>query len=243
MLAGVLTNSVFGIIRGVLLGALVAAAGGGLAGYTATSISTYNWLTQGLLGPISIWTTNELAARVRSGDIAVDLARPVNLQFTGLAQDVGMACASFVPRTVPTVLIGAALFGIALPTTPLPWLLGLVSLAMALVLSYLCRFAVQLLAFWLVEIRGVLTLYQALSGLFAGLVVPLYLMPDWLKLLTLATPFPAMLQFPVDILSGYATGPDILPRLAAQLGWVLAIGLLGQHLLRAGARRLVTQGG
>lgn len=243
MVAGVLTNSVFGAIRGVVLGALVLASGGAVAGYTATTISTYNWLTQGLLGPVNVWGDGELAERVRTGDIAVDLARPVDLQLTGLAYDLGMACAAFLPRTLPTVLVGALTFGIALPRTPTPWLLGLVSLALALALSYLCRFAVQLIAFWLVDIRGVLTLYQALSGLLAGLVVPIALMPDWLAGIALATPFPGMLQFPVDILSGYADLAGSLQRIAAQAGWILGIGLLGRVLLRAGSTRLVIQGG
>lgn len=243
MLAGVLANSVFGAIRGAILAATITASGGTLAGYTGSSLSTYNWLTQGLLGPLSLWGSTEVSERVRTGDIAIDLARPLDLQLGHLAQDLGRALASVLPRTIPTVLIGALTFGIALPATPLPWLLGLLSISFALVLSYLARFVLQVTSFWLVDARGLQTLYMVASGFFAGLVVPIHIMPSWLQTLAYATPFPAMMQFPVDILSGYVAGPDAGGRLLAQVGWLAVLFVLGRVMLRAGQRRLVVQGG
>ena len=53
MVAGLLTNVVFGFIRASILFAALDSAGGTLAGYDQGSISAYVWLSQGLLGAIS----------------------------------------------------------------------------------------------------------------------------------------------------------------------------------------------
>lgn len=241
--AGIVANVTFGYIRGAVLVAIAGAGAVAAAGYSPGGLQTYNWLTQSAIGALAIWGTSEVSDRVRSGDIAVDLARPLDLMTTFLAQDLGRAGASALLRGLPTLAVGALTVGLTLPTTALPWMAGLLGILLALVISFLARFALQLISFWVVEIRGIQTLYMVISGFFAGLVFPLALMPDWLHTAALLTPFPSMLQFPVDILSGRATGADIWWLLAQQLGWLVALVVLVRIALAAGTRRLVVQGG
>lgn len=241
--AGIVANVTFGYIRGAVLVAIAGVGAVAAAGYSPGGLQTYNWLTQSAIGALAIWGTSEVSDRVRSGDIAVDLARPLDLMTTFLAQDLGRAGASALLRGLPTLAVGALTVGLTLPTTALPWMAGLFGILLALVISFLARFALQLISFWVVEIRGIQTLYMVISGFFAGLVFPLALMPDWLHTAALLTPFPSMLQFPVDILSGRATGADIWWLLAQQLGWLVALVVLGRIALAAGTRRLVVQGG
>ena len=89
--AGAVTNSVFGLLRAAITVAAVGAAGGTIAGYSALGVATYTWLTQALIAPINVGVLGELAERVRTGDIAVDLARPVDVQLSWLATDLGRA--------------------------------------------------------------------------------------------------------------------------------------------------------
>ena len=106
-----------------------------------------------------------------------------------------------------------------------------------------CRFAVNLTAFWLVEIRGVVMFYVLVSGLLGGHLIPIHLFPDWLRDLAYATPFPAMVQTPIDLMTGQATGLRALGLVAAQLAWAGGL-LVGGRLVLAGAtRKLVVQGG
>jgi hypothetical protein len=41
---------------------------------------TYVWITQGLLMPVAIFGWYELALRIRTGDVAIDLVRPLDVQ-------------------------------------------------------------------------------------------------------------------------------------------------------------------
>jgi ABC-2 type transport system permease protein len=84
---------------------------------------------------------------------------------------------------------------------------------------------------------------MVVAGFLAGLFVPLWLFPAWLQGIALATPFPAMLMFPTDILSGRTTGPGALGLVGAQLVWLTAVVGVGQLMTRSGRRHLEVQGG
>lgn len=241
--AGTFTNSVFGLLKANIYTAAVAAAGSRLAGYDAEAGITFAWLTQALIAPVYMFSWNELALRVRSGDIAIDLARPVDLQLSWLATDLGRAAYVLLPRGLPPLLVAAAVTGLSLPGTPLPYLLGAVSVLLAVALSFFCRFAVNLCAFWLVEIRGLLTLYLTAAGFLSGLMLPVPWFPGWLLTLARLTPFPSMLQYPVDLITGRVTGSAAVGHLASQLAWLVATLLLGRWMLARATRRLVVQGG
>lgn len=243
LIAGTFTNSVFGLLKANIYVAAVASAGSTLAGYDARSSITFAWLTQALIAPVNLFAWTELAQRVRTGDVAIDLTRPVDLQLSLLAADLGRAAFVLLPRGLPPLLVAAAITGLALPGTALPYLLGLVSVVLAVALSFCCRFALNLVAFWLVEIRGVVTLYITASNFLSGLMLPVAWFPDWLRLLATATPFPSFIQYPVDLLTGRVTGWAAVGHLGQQVGWLLATALLGRWLLARATRRLVVQGG
>lgn len=243
MLAGLVTNVVFGFIRSAILFAAIDSAGGQLAGYTSSSISAYVWLSQGLLGAIMVNGSSDISERIRTGDIAVDFTRPLDVQLSYYATDLGRAAYTLIPRGVPSVLVGALTVGLVLPSTALPYLLGMVSIVLAVSLSFLCRYVVNLSGFWLVETRGVRTFFQVASGFLCGLYVPVHIFPGWLATLAAATPFPSILQAPIDVISGRVIGPDAVRVLAVQLAWVAGIAALGQVVTQAGRRKLEVQGG
>lgn len=245
MFAGLFTNVVFGFIRSAILLAAVASSGGYLAGYDAGSLSAYVWVSQGLLGAVVLGMgTSELRDRIRTGDIAVDLARPVDVQLGYTAADLGRAVYTFIPRGLPSVLVGALTVGLVLPTTPLPYLLGLVSIVLAVALSFLTRFlVVDLPGFWLTETRGLTSTYSVIATFLAGLYVPVHMFPDWLATLAAWTPFPSMLQVPVDVVTGRVTGAASFAEVGVQAAWTLGILLAGRVVMSAATRRLVVQGG
>jgi ABC-2 type transport system permease protein len=243
MLAGLVTNVVFGFIRAAILFAAIRSAGGSLGGYTTGTISSYVWLSQGLIGAVEVSGRAEIGDRVRTGDVAIDFTRPVDLQTWHLAEDLGRAAYTLIPRGVPSVLIGALTVGLILPTSVLPYLLGIVSIIAGVALSFYGRYAVNILGFWLLDTRGARTLYMVTSGFLAGLYVPVGLFPGWLHTVAYCTPFPSILQTPINVITGKVVGAEAAVDVAVQLGWLLVIGLLGRWLTSAGRRKLVVQGG
>jgi ABC-2 type transport system permease protein len=243
MFVGLFTNVVFGFVRSTILLAAVR-AGGDFGGYDAGSVGAYVWISQGLLGAVQIMSgTTEIGQRIKSGDVAVDFIRPIDIQASYLAADLDRAAFTFLPRGLPSVAIGGLTFGLAMPTTPGPYLLGLISVLLAVTLSFLMLFVAGLAGFWIIETRGIHTLYAVAGTFLAGLYVPVHIFPGWLQTIAHATPFPSLLQAPIDVLSGRVTGMAAVDVLATQFIWVVAATIIGRLLLRADRRKLEVQGG
>lgn len=241
--AGAVTNTVFGVVKASITLAAIAAAGGVIAGYDAKQGASYAWLCQALVATVALFGWNELGERIRTGDIAVDLARPVDLQLSWLASDLGRAAFMLLPRGLPPLLIGVLFFDVGLSPHPALYALAPISIVLAVAVSFACRFLVNLVAFWLLDLRGVLTVYMVASNVLAGLIVPVHWFPGWMRVVADASPFPSMLQAPVDVLSGRDTGWQALEAVAVQLGWLLVVLALGRVVLRRALQRLVVQGG
>jgi ABC-2 type transport system permease protein len=242
-LAGLVANATFGLLKTGILFAAVGSAGGTLAGYDVGTMSAYVWLSQGLLGSVNLIGRSDMMQRVRSGDVAVDFLRPVDVQGAAIATDVGQGLFSLLPRGLPSVLIGVLAVGMTMPATPGPYLLGAVSLLVGVTVSHALVYTVATTGFWLVETRGVAVLYMSVAGLFAGLFTPIWLFPDWLQAVAEATPFPSMMMYPIDVLTARVTGWEAVGVVGVQLAWLAGLLLLGYVLTRAGRRTLEVQGG
>jgi ABC-2 type transport system permease protein len=242
-LGGLVANTTFGLLKVALLLAAVRTSGGRLAGYDVATMSSYIWISQGLLGSVNLTGRTEIAERIRSGDVAIDFIRPVDVHLASVATEVGRSAFALLPRGLPSVAIGAVLVGMAVPGSPTGYLLGAASVVLALLVSATTVYLVGAAGFWLVETRGVAILYMVVSGFLAGLFVPIGLFPGWLHAVATATPFPSMLMYPVDILSGRTGGLGAIGLIARQVGWVAVTVAAGQLATRAGRRRLEVQGG
>jgi ABC-2 type transport system permease protein len=241
--AGAFTNSVFGFIRAYVLIALWQARPD-IGGYDVTAAVTFCFLSQALIAPLAVFGPPlELAERIRTGDIAVDLYRPVDLQAWWLASDLGRAGFHLLARGLPPFLAGAFAFHLRVPDTTAGWLAVLPSVALALLVSFAIRYLLALGAFWLLDERGANLVAFTLASFFTGLTVPLVLFPGWLGALAGVLPWAAMLQVPADVWLGLHRGADLLAALGFQAAWAVALLALGRLLTAAARRRVVVQGG
>jgi ABC-2 type transport system permease protein len=241
--AGITTNTVFGFIRFSIFYAALIGAGGTIAGYDAAQASTYVWLGQGLLAGIGLVGTHEVSERVRTGEIAIDLSRPIDLQLSYWARDFGRAALMLPARGLLPVIIGAATTGIAFSNSWTAIPLGALSLTLAVSISFLLRYGVNLISLWTLDVQGYANLYLLLMSLLSGFYVPVHIFPNWLQTIAKASPFPSMFQSPIDVISGQATGADALRVVGIQVAWTVALVAVTRLMLRRGSFRLVVQGG
>lgn len=242
-LGGLVANLTFGLLKVSILFATVRAAGGRLHGYDTASMSTYVWLSQGLLGSVNLNGRTDLMLRIKSGQVAVDFLRPIDLQAATIATEAGASLFALLPRGLPSVLLGAVTVGIQLPTSPVFYLLGTASLLLGIVISAATVYLVAVAGFWLVETRGLQILYMLVSGFLGGLYLPIALFPDLLRIAAAATPFPSIMMYPIDVISGQGGAGNAVRLVLAQLAWLAGVAALGQFLTRSGRRRLEVQGG
>ncbi|MDI3407967.1 ABC transporter permease [Streptomyces cavernicola] len=243
--AGVFTNTVFGLIVAYTYLALWDERPA-LGGYDQAQAVTYVWLGQAMLAACSLLGggfEDELVERIRSGDIAVDLYRPADLQLWWLAGDLGRAVFHLIGRGVVPMVCGALLFELALPTAPGVWLAFLCSVLLAFVVSFAIRYLVALSAFWLLDGAGVTQIASLAGMFFSGMLLPLNVFPGALGEVARALPWSALLQVPADVLLGKHTGFGLLGAYAFQAAWAVVLLGLGRLLQLAATRRVVVQGG
>ncbi|MFF4698472.1 ABC transporter permease [Streptomyces chattanoogensis] len=243
--AGVFTNTVFGFIVAYTYIALWTERPH-LGGYGQAQALTFVWTAQALLAASALLYgggIDELQERIRSGDIAVDLYRPADLQLWWLAADLGRAVFQLIGRGVVPLAVGALCFPLALPGDALTWLTFLFSVALGVVVGFALRYLVALASFWLLDGSGLALISGLACMFFSGMVLPLRAFPGALAEVAQLLPWAAILQVPVDVLIGTRTGGSLLRGLAFQAAWGVALLALGRLVQAAATRKVVVQGG
>ncbi|MCQ4042457.1 ABC transporter permease [Streptantibioticus rubrisoli] len=243
--AGVFTNTVFGFIVAYTYIALWSVRPR-LGGYDLPHAVTFVWLGQALLMTTALLGGGheaELVERIRSGDVAIDLYRPANLQLWWLATDLGRAAFHLVGRGLLPMAAASLVFRLAWPTGAAVWGCFLVSVALGVVVSFAIRYLLALTTFWLLDGAGVLLMAALLATFFSGMVLPLTVFPGWLGTLARALPWSAQLQVPADVFLGRHHGSGVLWALAFQAGWAVALLGVGQLVQSVATRKVVVQGG
>ncbi|MDQ1038385.1 ABC-2 type transport system permease protein [Streptomyces sp. V3I8] len=243
--AGVFTNTVFGLILAYTYIALWDERPG-LGGYDQAQAVTYVWVGQGLLAVVAVMGggfEDEMTERIRTGDIAIDLYRPVDLQSWWLAADTGRAAFQLLGRGVVPMMIGGLVFRLALPSDIGTWAAFLVAVLLGVLVSFAIRYLVALAAFWFMDGAGAQQLSVLAAIFFSGMTLPLNVFPGALGELARALPWSALLQAPADVLLGERTGVALLRTYAFQAAWAVGLLAVGRLLQSAATRRVVVQGG
>jgi ABC-2 type transport system permease protein len=245
MLAGLVTNLFFGLLRANILVAL--AAGGQVGsvsvGFDQQDIITYTALSQAVIMFLSIFGSYDLMQMVYRGEIANDLLKPLALLPFWLAQDLGRALASLLLRGITIMLIYRIFYQIATPDNLLQWLATITSFALALLISFFFRLLVNLTAFWSPDARGIGRFAFGFSMFASGFLMPLEFFPPFIQQILAFTPFPAIVNTPIGIYLGAINGQALTEQLFLQLIWVLVLLVLAQMVLWQGSKRLVILGG
>jgi ABC-2 type transport system permease protein len=231
----------FGLLRASVLLALL--NGQSTNGWNASDVVTYVVLTQAIMMFVSIFGWTDLMNAVYRGEIATDLLRPMSLFGFWFAQDVGRALAALLLRGVTILVISSFVFHIKLPSNLTQFLALLLSMVLALTISFAIRFIYNLAAFWSPDARG-FARFASVIGMFAsGFLMPLRFFPDWVQQVLNFTPFPHVMNTIIEIYVGSYSGNQLLEALLTQTFWAIALVILAQIILARASKRLVILGG
>jgi ABC-2 type transport system permease protein len=135
-LSAAFTNTIFGFLRAAVLVALWRVRPS-LGGYDVADAVTFSFLTQALIEPVRIFGGSlDLTERIRTGDVSVDLHRPVDLQGWWLADDLGRTAFAVFSRAAPPLVVGGLAFDLHWPSSAAVWAAFVVAVLLGCLVSF-----------------------------------------------------------------------------------------------------------
>jgi ABC-2 type transport system permease protein len=216
-----------------------------------SQITSYVWLGQALLAMVPWNADPELRAMVRSGAVAYELCRPIDLYGLWFARALAWRTAPTLLRAVPMAIFATAIlpwlgldeYRLAPPASPAAALGFIAALAGAIALASALSTLVHISLLWTLAADGIVMLATTTVSFLSGMIVPLPLFPDRLRAVLEWLPFAGLVDLPFRVYLGAIPPGDLALVLGRQLAWTLALIALGRWLIGRGIRRIVVQGG
>ncbi len=241
-LAALGTRMFWGLIRTMVFAGFFAASTARQP-ISPEQMTSYVWLGQAMLGMTLTWVDGDIRTMIRTGSVAYELARPVDLYWFWFARSFAARLAPTLIQGTPILLVAGLFLGLRPPPTleaGLGWCLGTF---LALLLSSAIGTIATISLLWTVSGEGVSRLLPSLSYVLSGMVVPLPFWPSWVQGAMAALPFVGLIDSPFRIYLGQFSGAALAGVLLHQVIWTVLLIAAGRCLLARGTRRLVVQGG
>lgn len=243
--AGLVTQWVFGLVMVSVLTAFYRHANSVQPLALAQTI-TYTWIGQATLS-LQPWNIDrDVGESVRTGAVAYDLTRPMDLYGYWYARALAMRSIPMLMRAIPMFLIATFLmpegFQMTWPNASalVAWVAATFG---AMLLSCAVTLWMQSTLFFSVAGDGITRIVPSFVTLFSGMVIPLPLFPDWAQGFLRFQPFAALVDLPARLFVGGLAPGEVLFVLALQIIWTAAFALLGRATIKRGMRRLAVAGG
>ncbi|MGC4376645.1 ABC transporter permease [Fictibacillus sp. Mic-4] len=208
---------------------------------------SYIWLQQAFLAFIMLWfRDDELFNLITTGNIAYELCRPCGIYGFWYAKLLAQRLSSAFLRCFPILIVAFLLpepYRMKWPPSFTAFLLFLTALMLGLLLLVAISMFIYISVFMTMSPVGSLLMFGVIGEFFAGLVIPIPLMPSWLQKVTNLLPFRYTADFPFRVYSGHIPQNEALVGLFIQLIWLIVLVWLGRMALNKALRRVVVQGG
>ena len=242
VLGGVVCQVFFGLILIAIYRALYA---GKPQSMPLSQITSYVWLQQAFFRML-LASDPELLDKIRTGSIAYDLCRPLNLYGFYYVRIMAQKMTGSLLRAAPMLVFAFLLpkgWGLMLPASPAGFIWSLAGLLLGL----LCVSALENITMGFtmrtLDSRGMQALLNLLMMILAGNILPLTLFPDsWQRVITLL-PYAQLLDAPIRLYTGQTATSEAPGILLIQAAWILVLAGSGLLFWRMNQKRLEIQGG
>lgn len=184
----------------------------------------------------------EFGTHLREGTIIHQLLRPINFQAMHYAQSLGTLFMRMFLQ-LPMVAVAILLFGLRFPTDLSTWLAFLISAMLGFTVMFFFNWLLACFTFYTTEIWGLGVLIEGMSFFLSGALVPLVMMPEWLRNIVLSVPFAQALAVPVGLLTGITPLEAAPHTWFVQVLWIAGMWLLSMLFFRVAVRKITVQGG
>ena len=207
----------------------------------------YMWLQQAFLVFIALWLRDsELFSLITSGNIAYELCRPCGIYEFWYAKLLAQRFSGAILRCFPVLIIAALLpepYGLSGPSGIAAAVLFAVTLILGLLVVVSISMLIYISVFITMSPVGSFLMIGVLGEFFAGMIIPIPLMPQWLQRIAYFLPFRLAADLPFRVYSGNIPVMEGIRSISIQAIWLVFLVLLGRVLMKKALTRVVVQGG
>lgn len=206
---------------------------------------SYIWIQQAFLAIFVLWGVNsESVDTIVSGNIAYDLARPMNIYNRWFFEMVANRVSKAVLRCGAILIVAFMLphpFRITLPSNLFQFLMFVVSIPIAMFIATAYCLIDAISTFYTMSRNN--AIFIILANFLAGGYVPIPFFPEPFRKIAEFLPFAAMQNMPLRIYSGNISGKEVIAGIGLQIFWLVILVILGELLMNHSLKRVISQGG
>ncbi|OGE83870.1 MAG: hypothetical protein A2846_05075 [Candidatus Doudnabacteria bacterium RIFCSPHIGHO2_01_FULL_49_9] len=179
---------------------------------------------------------------VRSGNVETLFNKPISYLLYRVWWQIGMGLFSFVAITIVGVVVLVLIVGLPTTMTTTIFILTIIPVFLgATMLSLAIYSIIGLLAFWIEEITPIFWIVDKAVMMLGGSFLPFALFPDFMKKLTVYSPFGASQFMTHAVYDSWAEQWVFM--LGAQAVWTIALSLLAWTMFMKARQKVSVNGG
>lgn len=214
---------------------------------TLSQLTTYIWLQQSFLYFIMMWyRDNTLFELITKGNIAYELCRPVQIYGLWYAKLIGGRMAGALLRCMPILVTAFFLpepYRLSLPPDIPTLILFIITLLLGLTVVVAISMLMYISVFVTLSPVGSSLIFNVFGEFFAGMIIPIPLMPDWAQKIAYLLPFHLTCDMPMRIYAGHIPITEAITGIGIQLLWLIALIAIGLYAMKSVLHRVVVNGG
>lgn len=185
---------------------------------------------------------NQVPEDIRNGGLNRFLIRPISDRLYRFSRYLAHKILYGLMRIGPVIILIIFLPRIFTIAPYVGWWYLPIACFLALVLQFSFSYTVTVLAFWWLEIWGMLFLKRLIVSFLAGAWLPLTVLPEKFANILMLLPFQSMIFFPVQIVLGKLSIGDIHQGLLIQSVWIMIFITLSSILWTYGMKKYSAAG-
>jgi ABC-2 type transport system permease protein len=216
-----------------------------IKGYTLEQMVWYYTTVNFVFVFIWNFTHTRISEKILSGDLVIDLLRPISLFRSELAHAVALRLVGILLEFVPNIFLYSL---IIFPSfiTPLSLIRFFIIIIFAFVLYYMISFLIGLLAFIVKNNMTVIALKEVVITALGGVFIPLEFLPGGLNRVLDFLPFKYIFYWPIQVFLNKGNTGDwrfFFEIVGVQIIWSLFFYILCRLLWKRVVKQFCAAGG
>lgn len=216
--------------------------GGEVGGYTAGTFAAYYIVWTLVRNMNIVFTPFGWENRIRRGDLAMELMRPIHPIFADISYFSGWKFVVIL-LWLPLAAFLAWVFKPTIEFTLMNGIVFFIAIWGAFLVRTMVVSLLGMITFWTTRVSAIFELYFALELILSGRLVPMTLMPQWVQTISNYLPFKWTFFFPIEALVGSMSTQELWLGVATQVFWITLGALLLSVVWRSAVKQFSSVGG